>query len=415
MPIVGALMRASMKFDPSRAESIARELGDPRFAGPDGERRSSDFLAEQFAKIGMEVECREVSGSRFPQRAGPWVAWLGYGLLVSSLYGLKMLDNVLIIFFGGLILFLCCGRWVNALISNWIRPARWWPPIETAPVLIATLPGNRPARVRVVFQSVISGIRTDPFHFAFRGRRRRWAAWIILLLIPSFLAWTGLILRYSTFLHPERPDFLYFYQIMTRYVEPSLLVMVWVAILTGLSIEYRRSSRTAGQDPPDRRGLALLLEMARTWPKTGSRSIEPVFVVAGGQALDHAGSREIVRLLKSDWSSGPVLLVLLFAPGAGDELWIGTNMTPAAGLDELAEVAARSLWIPFRKDDPFILLSLWPFEDPIPAIFLIGSDPGAFGDGPVDPHALHRAAQLVTEIALRWSRNQEAAAVESPG
>ena len=104
--------------------------------------------------------------------------------------------------------------------------------------------------------------------------------------------------------------------------------------------------RGGGKIPLDRRGLAGLVEMARTWPRIGSRAIEPLFVVAGGQWLDYAGSREVVRLLKSEWSSKPFLLLLFIAPGTGEELFLCTNAPSGWGLATLAEDAAGSLWIP---------------------------------------------------------------------
>ena len=83
---------------------------------------------------------------------------------------------------------------------------------------------------------------------------------------------------------------------------------------------------------------------ARSWPRTGSRPIEPIFVAAGGQRLDHAGSRELVRLLETEWPGRPSLLILLFAPGEGDLLWLSTCEDPAWPHVTLVEDAARSLW-----------------------------------------------------------------------
>ena len=57
-----------MKFDVERAEADFRELGDARFAGPDGEAKVADFLAGRFESMGYRVERREATGSRFPLR-----------------------------------------------------------------------------------------------------------------------------------------------------------------------------------------------------------------------------------------------------------------------------------------------------------------------------------------------------------
>src|SRR5271170_7264059 len=54
-----------MKFDVERAVADIRELGDARFAGPDGEAKVVDFLAGRFESIGYRVERREAAGARF--------------------------------------------------------------------------------------------------------------------------------------------------------------------------------------------------------------------------------------------------------------------------------------------------------------------------------------------------------------
>ena len=55
-----------MKFDAARAEATFRELGDPRYAGPDGEARVADFLAGRFESMGYRVERREVDRLAVP-------------------------------------------------------------------------------------------------------------------------------------------------------------------------------------------------------------------------------------------------------------------------------------------------------------------------------------------------------------
>ena len=69
-----------MKFDASRALKIVEELGGPRFAGPDWEARTAEFVAERMSALGLQVERCEVIGSRFPTRVAPWAGWLGYGV-----------------------------------------------------------------------------------------------------------------------------------------------------------------------------------------------------------------------------------------------------------------------------------------------------------------------------------------------
>jgi hypothetical protein len=394
-----------MKFDASRVESLLRELLDPRYVGPDGEAQLAEFIAGQFAKLGLEVERREVRGSGFPRRAAPWVGWLGYGTLITSVYGLALLGDG---FFAVLVwlLSLYCAPWINAVVRNRIRPGRQRPPLGSAPVLIASRPGRPAASMRVVLQSVISGVEADPFQFSIRGPILSLVVYGLLYLFPPGWGSAFLLCRAGFFLNPGRLHLLMASEILTRYVYPAFLAPVWIGILLLLSREYRHRRAMAGRDRPDRRGLALLLEMARSWPRDGSRSIEPVFVAAGGQSLDYAGSREVLRLLDPERSATPCLLILFFEPGAGEELLLGTIDPSTRGLADLAEAAARSLWIPCRRDED-ILESLWPFQGYFSALALIGSDRRAFGDDSTDPRALHRAAQLATEIALRWAREQE--------
>ena len=73
-----------MKFDAARAIAIFEKLGDPAFAGPDGERRIADFVADELQRMGWIVARREVEGSRFPQLVGPWMMWIGYGVLITA-------------------------------------------------------------------------------------------------------------------------------------------------------------------------------------------------------------------------------------------------------------------------------------------------------------------------------------------
>ena len=78
----------------------------------------------------------------------------------------------------------------------------------------------------------------------------------------------------------------------------------------------------------------------------------------------------------------------------------------------LANESAKSLWIPIWGNDSWTLMPFWPFEDvgATEPIGLIGSEPKAFFGPSVSPESLQRAAQLATEIALRWAKKQRAQA-----
>jgi hypothetical protein len=395
-----------MKFEASRIKLLLRDLDDPRFSGPDGEANVAEFVEDQFAGMGLEVERREVTGSRFPQRLAPWVGWLGYGLLITSVFGLSLTGNIWLQIFAWY-LSAVSARWFLDVVRNRVHPGRKRPPVGTAPLLVAFRRDRPPSSMQVIFQAVISGVKADPFHFRIRSDSARFIVHALLLLFPPIWATTFLFARAGFSINPRRPALLRIADFLEHNLYPFFLVPAWIGIVILLLLEYRYRRARAERNPPDRRGLALLLELARAWPRTGSRPIEPVFVVAGGQELDYAGSREVVRLLKKEWGSTPFLLILFFEPGAGHVLWLSTSVFSGEGLGELAEVAARSLWIPHRRELDDALESLWPFVQDLPALALMGSDPRAFGDDSVDPEAIIRAAQLATEVALRWAKDPD--------
>ncbi|HZW31635.1 MAG TPA: hypothetical protein VFF52_13060, partial [Isosphaeraceae bacterium] len=142
----------------------------------------------------------------------------------------------------------------------------------------------------------------------------------------------------------------------------------------------------------------------------------PIFVTVGGQQLDHAGSRAIARRFPCDRTSQPSLIILLLAPGAGEVLWLCTRDTflPST-TDGLARTAARSLWIPCQVVHESALLPFWPLADRGPVVALMGSDPWAYPGAATDPKALHHAAQLATEIALRWVKVEHQSVIVSLG
>lgn len=373
-----------MRFDAAKALETFQQLGDPRFARPDCETRVADFVADQFARMGLQVERREVVGSRFPQRVAPWIGWIVYGVLVTAEYIILLSDSLLPLLLA-LVLSAWIMWWLWAVISNAIHVGRRFPPRESAPIVIASLPGDRSAPVRVVFQALLGGLEPDLSHLV---SWTRFGACVFLLTYPLFMILMGISTKPSV----------------------GFLVFVWTWILWCLFDEYRWSRRLRISPQPERYGLALLMELARTWPGTGSRPIDPVFVAAGGQQLDYAGSREVVRLLASESMSPPSLTVRFFAAGAGDQVWLTTNDPKSAGTLDLALDAGRSLWIPVAIARPWTwlpLMALWPLDDPQPAIALIGAKSSPSPRASADPQALHRAAQLATEIALRWAKCQQ--------
>jgi hypothetical protein len=387
-----------MKFDAARANAIFEKLGDPTFTAPHSEGRVGDYVASELEGRGWIVERREVEGSRFPQRAAPWIGWLGYGTLISFSYLLMMLRSPLP-FVLSFVSFAFAFAWLNAVLENRMRPNRPAQSRELAPLLIGRGAAQSSAPVRVVFQCVMGGLKTDLFQM-FRHKR----FWIVN--IANLCLWIAVIGTILASWKVGRQ--LSMIMIVFTFI---LILLHWSLILCILFWEYHHSAPTTEMGLVERRGLAVLLELARSWPRSRSQQIEPVFIAAGGQRLNYAGAREVVRILESEGPGKPTLLILFFAPGAGEAIRIAENAPISCGLAALANDSAESLWIPTWGNDPCMLFQFWPFArlkalKAAEPIALIGSDPMAFFADSVSPESLHRAAQLATEIALRWAKKQ---------
>ena len=393
---------ALMKFDAARAKRIVEELGDPRFAGPAGEIRVADYVEEQFEKLGFTIERHEVEGSRVPGRVAPWLGWLGYGGLITAAHAMLLQPKP---GFGVLAIFMVmlAHTWLTFFLLNRIRYGRSMARRESAALLIGRPTADFSPSVRVVFQAVLGGLETDLFPLL--GLNRPWAMrtlYVCFLVTTMFASVAKLGGRAPVA------------SVVLVSINTGFVVVIWLAILSILGRELRLSRSENGSHHADGLGLALLLEMARGWSRTRSMPIEAVFVAAGGQRLDYAGSREVVRLLQSEWPAKPSLLLLFFAPGAGGERRVFPIVSLARpGMDELVKDVARSLWIPIKSfADPWSHFQLWPFERKFRAAQVVvftgsGSPPAA--DASVDTHVLEHAAQLATEIALRWARKQQSA------
>jgi hypothetical protein len=277
------------------------------------------------------------------------------------------------------------------------------PPVDAAPLLIAKTPDIFHPPIRVVFQALLGGVRRDFIHLT-----RMKCAYIYCVNV-AFMCLAAFTFVSKFGKRPDRGVYL-------PQITSVVFVGLWIALLFLLYWDYRQSWLAARTGDVERWGLTALLELARVWPRHRSRQIEAVFVAAGGQRLDFAGSREVLRILESEWPRKPSLLMLLFAPGAGERLRPSEKPLRIAGRyqsgTDLAKDAAASLWIPIRSDDRFSLLSYWPSEKltVVEPVGLIGSDPSARFDASDSPEALQRATQLAMEIALRWAKQKAVSA-----
>jgi hypothetical protein len=383
-----------MKFDAARMTGMIDELADPEYEGQEGEANVADFVAQQFTQMGMAVERRKVMGSGFPQRVALWVGWLVYGILMTATYLTLLPKNYLIVVLA--IPLFCAGTWwLDAVLLNTIHLGRQRPPLESAPLVIASFPSGSPPPIRVVFQAVLGGLNTDFFQ-AFRLDRHLILLvlhlGVMLFILMTFVAQKGGRSGGSLLLA----------------IDSVFLAAIWIGIACVLSWEYRRS-RSVNESQTDRRGLSVLMELARCWPRTRSNQVEAVFVAAGGQRLDYAGSREVVRLCQSEWPRKPSFLVLFFAPGPGKELLVYEQVADPSAMKRLVDEVSTSLWIPVQRTDLWTIAPLWPIASAwaAQAIAIIGSDLSATSEAQVDPQVLHRAIQLSCEIALRWAKNQQ--------
>ena len=164
----------------------------------------------------------------------------------------------------------------------------------------------------------------------------------------------------------------------------GIQVVGWLALMIGLAIlgfEPIRNGGGPGQND-NRTGLALLIELARIWPKAARAHVDIRFVGVSGPCES-----------KVVWPKpGPSLVIELVNPGLGSLLSLGgTESTVKAACD-----AARDLWIPF-----FMTI---PHHDTEPQWLTIEGirEPKI----PDDPASLGRAAQFVVEFVLRWGKHQ---------
>ena len=366
-----------MKFDAARANAIFEKLGDPAFTGPNNEGHVADFVAGEFERIGWQVERREVEGSRFPQRAGPWIGWLGYGALITVGYVL-MLGNGRVSVVLAFLSFAVAWRWVDALLNNRIRLGRRRKPLEAGPLLIGSLTGESPPAVRVVFQAVLGGLKTDFFQSFRRNRVFINQGFKFFDLVCNHDYDLGELVLWATSLRYQGLDHFRILCAALDHDSPH-------SFLGGSSVAAGERSGSSGTAWP-----GCVARTARSWPRNRSRQIEPVFIAAGGQRLDYAGSREVVRILETEWPRKPTLLVLFFAPGAGEAI---RNRPGNGRLEEAREgVSGEPLdtRLGRRLLDAFLRSGLSRDVPAAETIALIGSDPTTFFDSSVVPEALRR-------------------------
>jgi hypothetical protein len=156
-------------------------------------------------------------------------------------------------------------------------------------------------------------------------------------------------------------------------------------------------------------GLAVMLELARSWRPREGRPIEAVFLASGAEEVGLDGARAF--LLRHEWwlRERPTLLINLESVGAGDQVLLA-GAVEAVGM---AERVAKELGLPTSR---FRILGAGMDHEPfaaagLDALSLLGDVVGNStamhsprDDGRlVDRAALIRAASLASHLAWAWA------------
>jgi hypothetical protein len=181
---------------------------------------------------------------------------------------------------------------------------------------------------------------------------------------------------------------------------------LWGVILLGICSLLVHARAEVGH--PDAASLALLLELARTWPRSHSDRAETILALVGGQELDRTGDYALWEIEKAEWPLRPTLTIIVVAPGRGKELLVVGS--------EVVQEAADGLWVPNRHG---ILAEVPQHVRPIGRMdgetaVLAGADWNQRPPPEIDPQALGRTAQVIREAALRWGRQHEGQDAQPP-
>lgn len=384
-----------MKFDPVRVVETIAVLGDRRFAEPGGAECLADLAAARLAEAGWRVEPRVVSGSRLPWLLASSPSWLVAAALATAATaviwspGIGWPTSLL-----GVPALLVWGLWaivagVRCLGGRWNLPPR-----GQANLVLAHLPTDRSPACRVVLQTPLGPVSALPYGALSSCEAIAGGALGIVILAVAWVAASRLSGRVPA---PSLTR-------DGRVIAVLALALFWAFLAAQALRERRGRGQQRCLEVVDRTGIAVVLELARCWSTARDQKIDLVVAATGGQTLDFAAARNLFATFAEGAENLPTLFLLVIAPGAGETVIAGRN-----GPD-LAQPAARSLWIPHRPAPLcFQRSSFWP---PEPArhdlVALIGADAmrRRRPRTEIDPARFQSYAQLVTEIALRWSKRR---------
>jgi hypothetical protein len=378
-----------MRFDKARALEWAGTFAFPRAAGTEGERKAAAIAAEELARLGLRVELAAVQGSRLPGLAEPWVGWLGVGVWATSLawavhrgahWPIRLALAV-----GALL-------WLRmTAVEGFLLGRALFRHVATTNVIAWRESRGEPPLLRVVFHTTLE---------TFEARRELVTPWVATPVIAALLAalvFCDMTINRNPLGLPAG---------CWPWLGPFFLLLLWLAIGARIARLVGAAGRPDARD--NRTGLAVLLELARGWPRGAEGRIESRFVATGGRTLDRAGLRALIHAIGTEWPARPTLIVDWLAPGVGPGLTLLEQGTAA-----LAATAARDLWIPHRVvHRAAVGRQHWPLGRHGPAYIGMVGDAVAAHRSPltasaIEPDALGRAAQLATEVALRWARRKQ--------
>jgi hypothetical protein len=333
----------------------------------------ADLVASTLRETGWDIEDRQVHGSASAAGIRRGLGYLGYSLGISLAFLLSLSPAPLLL--RALAWGLAVAWWVLLTTHQPRRPWRT-PPLRPARFLIARRPSEARPSCRIVIQAPLGEIGVGETGV---GRSR-------IGMLMSLLSLPLLVVTFFNLPPGFGPA--------GQWAGGGCIVGIWGTVLIGVSRGMIRPVSEGG--PPDTRSLAFLVELGGSWRRGHSERIETILAAVGGQQLERAGDHAMRRMIREEWPLRPTLMLSVLAPGAGGELIIAGT--------ELVRLAADALWIPHREAVPGeIPAVVYPLDGEAETAVVAGAGWNEPHDR-LDPEALGRTAQLLTEVALRWAR-----------
>jgi len=367
-----------MKFDIDRAMTWVQVFAFLRTTGSEGERHAADLLAERLEQAGWRVSRAK---SRTCCRLLSFVMLLLLLFLLNLYFLWKALQLsfptlstlvrsgwfiVGLLLIGGLLSLAAGYRGVQIARERFVA---WWAVKEhrSRVNLIADRPGQKDQAARVF---ILSHLDT-PLPVAKTEDALSNAIVIGLLVAIVVLP-------------------------LSRALNEWLLVGITTVTLLFQVRYWLRSGHPSVAD--NRTGLALLAELSEALPPRLLERVDVRLVAVCGSSAGQLGAVTLADDVGHHWPNKPTLVINLDSPGLGPEIHL---IGQGRGL-EVARAAAKDLWIPHRVSRwSMAALDHRPFQfHRIPAVSLTGRANGT----QIESAGLAAAAQLTTEMALRWAR-----------